>query len=139
MVLAAIGTSSGSMPVSAITLNNGSGHNNIFRSVLSFGWHDHICLHYKIPPVADVNRSFLQILFAVVLRIRFEGSAYRTIFLVSDYFSREVLIGTHLTKHQFESICYINSQVAFTRDKIPLLESAYETPSLKGFESIKDD
>lgn len=79
----------------------------------------------------NTNENFPQISSAIILRIRFECAVYKTILLIAEYFSVEVLFCTQFMSRKVNSICYIDLQVECTERKIPLQESTMDEPTVK--------
>lgn len=110
-MLTSIETSTCSMPAPTVILNTASGNSIVCCPALLQSWQRHMCLDYKIPSVEDGNGNLLQILLADILRLRFASAFYKTTFLVSDYFSEEVLNVTVFWNRYVNSIRCIYSQV----------------------------
>lgn len=108
------------MRTTAAVLDTCSGYNIIRRSELSVYWQLHAIPPYKISAVGDANDNLLQILMAVILRMRFEDTVHRTIVLATHHISAEVLTGNQFMNCFVNSICCIDQQVQFTKSKILL-------------------
>lgn len=109
----------------------------VFQSCSLAG--NYVCSDYEIPPVGDTNGIFLQILSAVVLRIQFGSAVFKPIFLDSDYFSSEILIGARFMNCHSYLISCVDRRVECTRGKTPLLGSAPNEPTEKRLESTEDN
>lgn len=87
---------------------------------------------YGIPRDEDDNGNFLHISSAVILRIRLRSAVFKTIFLLADYFSVEVLTSASFKNRHIDSDRCSDRQIEFNKGKIPLLESAPKNLIVRG-------
>lgn len=109
----------------------------ICRSELALYWQRNMRPDYNTSPMRDANGNLLLLLSSAILRIRFENALYKTILLIADYFSMEVLIGTRFMSCQVKSIRCVEQKAKSSEVKIPLLGSAPERPMAETLESME--
>lgn len=70
------------------------------------------------------------------LGVRFGSAVYKSIFLIANYFRVNFFIGIRFISRHLTSICYVDRLGKLTKNKISLLGSAPNEPTIKGLDSI---
>lgn len=90
-------------------------------------------------PDENANEKIAHILSAVILSITFESAIHKSVFLVVNRFSVDVLIGTSFINLHVNSILCIDQQVEFTNGSVLLLGNTSAEPTVNGLEFMEDD
>lgn len=100
IVPASIGKPSNYIRTTAVILGTGWGYKIIRGLAFCLGWQRHLCIDSKTIPVVDANGNFVRISWTAIQSIQFENAVFRTVFLIADFWSVEILFVTEATSRR---------------------------------------